>query len=409
MDKVKAPGLKWRKLASGLSPVWVANEQDVKNGYRPKTVNLSHLADQPDVLVAQCKVYQTEMELWRLGHRRDPLAFDGTIQALLSIYQRHPESPFHALRPGSVHPYKFYLARLEAHIGKRRIEEISGLDILRWHRVWSSGGKHLAAAAMARTVLDSALSFGVMSRLKGCAELSVIVREARKKLPRPKPRNETMTADQVAAARAAAHAAGRPSRALAYAIAYETTLRLWDVIGQWWPLDQGGISDVIDAKRKRKWFGIRWEDIGDDLVIRYMPSKTDEKTGKTISYPLAKAPMVMEELAHWPAAKRKGPIVVSETTGRPYLDRVFDKGWADDRKAANIAENIWARDLRASGITEGRASAASIDDAAKVAGHSTTKTTATVYDRATLEAAERFAEARVQGRKTKRVVRNAGS
>lgn len=223
--------------------------------------------------------------------------------------------PFHALRPASVHPYKFYLARLEAHIGKRRLEEISGLDILRWHRVWSNEGKHLAAAAMARTVLESALSLGVMSRLKGCAELSVIVREARKKLPRPKPRNETMTAEQVVAARAAAHAAGRPSRALAYAIAYETTLRLWDVIGQWWPLHQGGISDVIDAKRGRKWFGIRWEDIDDELVIRYTPSKTDEKTGKTISYPLAKAPMVMEELAHWPRARRKGPIIVSETTG----------------------------------------------------------------------------------------------
>lgn len=56
MEKVKAPGLKWRKLASGYSPVWVANEDDVKAGFRPKTVNLAHLADQPEILVAQCKV-----------------------------------------------------------------------------------------------------------------------------------------------------------------------------------------------------------------------------------------------------------------------------------------------------------------------------------------------------------------
>ena len=60
--------------------------------------------------------------------------------------------------------------------------------------------------------------------------------------------------------------------------------------------------------------------------------------------------------------------------------------------------NIWARDLRASGITEGRAANASIDDAAKVAGHSGKRTTATVYDRAVLEAAGCFADARILGR-----------
>lgn len=43
METVKAPGLKWRKLASGPSPVWVADEVDVKNGYPPKTANLKHL------------------------------------------------------------------------------------------------------------------------------------------------------------------------------------------------------------------------------------------------------------------------------------------------------------------------------------------------------------------------------
>ena len=40
----------------------------------------------------------------------------------------------------------------------------------------------------------------------------------------------------------------------------------------------------------------------------------------------------------------------------------------------------------------------STDDAAKVAGHSGKRTTAVVYDRAVLEAAGRFADARIQGR-----------
>lgn len=40
--------------------------------------------------------------------------------------------------------------------------------------------------------------------------------------------------------------------ALAYAMAFETTLRLWDVVGQWVPIDSLGVSDVIDPDREEK-------------------------------------------------------------------------------------------------------------------------------------------------------------
>ena len=73
-------------------------------------------------------------------------------------------------------------------------------------------------------------------------------------------------------------------------------------------------------------------------------------------------------------------------------------GWNKDRKAAGIPQDVWARDLRASGVTEGRAHGAATDDAAKVAGHSKKDTTAQVYDRAALEAQRRFAGVRVAGR-----------
>jgi integrase len=70
-----------------------------------------------------------------------------------------------------------------------------------------------------------------------------------------------------------------------------------------------------------------------------------------------------------------------------------------DRTSASLPANIWARDLRASGISEGRAAGVSMDDAAKVAGHASTRMTSAVYDRAVLAAAERFAEARSNKRK----------
>lgn len=399
MDQIKAPGLKWIKRPKGRSPVWVADETDVKNGYTPKTVNLRDHANHPEILIARCNALQADMMLWRAGYRRDATAFDGTVKSLLQIYQRHPESPFQDLKPGSRRPYVHYLGRLEGHIGNRRVDSVDGVDVKRWHKLWSTNGKHLAAAAMSRAVLEAALSFGVSLRLDGCQELVGIVREVRKKLPKSKARTQNMSADQVSKARAAAHKVGRPSRARIYAFAFETTLRLWDVTGQWVPMDEPGISDVLDIEKGLKWFGLRWEDIGDDLVVRYTPTKTADTTGKTIVYPLANAPMVLEEIASIPVEARRGPIIISEATGIPYHQEAFRRGWRKDRKAADIEEDIWARDLRASGITEARAADASIDDAVRVAGHASRKTTEEVYDRATLEASERFSKRRVEHRK----------
>lgn len=395
METVKAPGLKWRKLASGLSPVWVADEVDVKNGYQPKTVNLKHLADAPDMLIAKCASLQADMLLWRTGFRRDVLRYDMTVRSLLDIYENHERSPFHKLKPASRRPYLHYLKRLRGSIGTYRIPEISGIDILEWHDVWSDNGRHLAASAMARAVLDAAISFGIMLRHAGCAELAVILRETRRKLPAPRARDVTATAEEVVRLRKAAHARGSKSAALAYALVFETTLRLWDVLGQWVPLTEAGVSMVIDAGRKEKWFGLTWDDIDATLLLTYTPSKTAERTGNAVLYPLTKAPMVMEELQHWPTELRIGPVIKAEETGLPYEEQAWRKRYKKDRQAAGIAANVLARDLRASGVTEGRAGGASLDDAGKVAGHTGTRTTKKVYDRAVLEAAERFADVRI--------------
>ncbi|WP_181173912.1 tyrosine-type recombinase/integrase [Mesorhizobium sp. B2-5-7] len=302
-------------------------------------------------------------------------------------------SNFHKLRPASRGVYLHYLGQIEKEIGSRTVGDVSGLDLKEWHVRWSSDGRHLAASNMCRAVLLAVVAFGVEARLAGCAELAVSLRAANRNLPNPKRRESVITAEQVVALRAAAHADKRPSSALAYALVYETTMRLWDVI-----------------------LGMQWEDIDANLVMRHVPSKTSTKTGLAITYPLTRAPMVVEELVFAGAIRLEqangidryvladrpvGPMVVCEGTGRPYLASSFREQWRKDRNAAGVPANVWARDLRASGITEGRASGVSTDDAAKVAGHASTKTTAAVYDRATLEAAERFADARAAYRKLK--------
>lgn len=394
MEEITATGLKWIKRHASKTPVWVASAK----GYEPRTVNLSHLRDEPEQLAAKCALLQAEMNAWRAGLRETEKFFDGTLRSILQKYQTEPDSSYFSLRPKSRKPYDFYIGKLMHEVGDRRIDKISGIDLKRWHDSWSSGGKHLAASKMMRAVIDAAVTYGVMCRITPCIELREVLKAASRRLPGPKRREIVITADQVVALRKAAHSAGRPSSALAYAIVYETTLRLWDAIGQWVPMDASGVSDVVNPRTDNKWFGLRWDDIDDNMVLRYVPSKTSMKTGLAVSYPLLQAQMVVEELQHWPEAERIGPVIRYEKNGRPYLSEVFSSMWSRDREAAGVQPDAWARDLRASGITEARAAGISTDDAAKVAGHASTKTTSAVYDRAALEAAERFATARTKGR-----------
>ncbi|RUW52983.1 integrase [Mesorhizobium sp. M1A.F.Ca.ET.072.01.1.1] len=375
--RVRAPGLRWIRRPTHFEPRWIAPEQDRKAGYRPKTINLSRWAGKPDELGKRCDALWADMLEWRSSRLMNPFRFDGTIKSLVTAYSTHPQSSFHQLKAVSHRVYTHYLGQIEKEIGDRAVGEISGLDLKGWHVRWSSNGEKPAASKMCRAVLMAAVAFGVEARLPGCADLAISLKAASRKLPGPRRRETVMTAEQVVALRAAAHADGRPSCALAYAIVFEAAARLWDVL-----------------------LWLSWEDVDADLVLRYVPSKTSGKTGLAVTYPLTKAPMVMEELAHWPEP-RSGPMIVCEGTGMPYSSNYFGEKWRLDRAKAGIADNVWARDLRASGITEGRASGVSTDDAAKVAGHASTRTTSAVYDRATLEAAERFADARVAYRHRK--------
>lgn len=403
---ITAPGLVWIRRKGGFTPYW---RPSVAGFLKEKNLNLSSLADDPGKLIERCRSLNSSQELFRMGAKTHLAPFDGTFGAILHAYRTDANSTFHKLRPGSAHPYSHYLSRLELELSDVRIDSVSGMDLQAWHEEWSEGGEKLAAAKMMRAVLDAAIAFGIMKarpgswELRSLTDLRTVFKTTSRKLPHPRRREFTITADQVVALRQSAHADGRPSCALTYALVFETTLRLWDVIGQWWPLDTALVTDIIatpagSRKQAMKWFGIRWEDIDENMVLRYMPSKTSEKTGLAITYPLSKAPMVIEELAHWPVEKRKGPIIVYEGTGLPYSSNYFGDKFRIDRKAAGISSLVWARDLRASAISEAREGGVATDDAAKVAGHASTKTTSAVYDRAALAASERFADARVKSR-----------
>ena len=395
---IKAPGLKFRPRAGGeLIAYWIASSAAVAAGYPVKTVNLTGIP--LEQIAERCERLDAEM-LAFLGKPR-ARAFDGTLGALLAIYQTHEESPYRTLKRSSRIPYDHYLAKLQAAYGALRLDRLTGLDFKRWHKDWRApkveGGKELlGAAAMALSVLKAALSFGHVSGFADCERLSNVAKELR--LPSPAPRDQAPTAADVEKARAAAHALGRHRAALCYALQFETTARQWDLIGQWIDAADPRLSAVVSGGRK--WIGPTWAAIDGNMILSLTPSKTEATTRAKVHVNLSKCPMVMAELVLIPPAERVGPLIVNEFTGLPYLVGRFQEVWTDVRKAAGLPAGLWNRDLRAGGITEAEMAGVSVDDRAKLAGHSS-KVNREVYSRDRLAASDRVVEARDRFRKGK--------
>jgi hypothetical protein len=402
-NRPQSAGLKWRKRAKGPDvPYWFADPKAVAAGYPVKSANLALYAGNPTLLKERAERLQSEMLLWMSGYKKSGQDFDGTFRSLFENYQRDPKSPFNtSLKPETVRLYTTYLKKLIPHIGARRIDRCDGRDVMGWFEQWrvasdGSGRDQLSVARVCLAILKAAISFGIVCRSAGCREFQAILGELEfDTLPS---RTQAPTAAQIIAARKAAHDAGFPLRALAYAIQFETTLRQYDVIGQWVPLSHPKPSAIIH--RGKKWIGPMWSAIDDKLVLGLVePTKTEDTTAAVVSFDLSVCPMVMEELALIPIEKRKGPLIIKELNGRPYDHEDFRKQWNRDFDAAGLPKGMWNRDFRAGGVTEGATSGASRDDRRTVAGHSKEETTMK-YERGavSLEAHRRVMKARTGAR-----------
>jgi hypothetical protein len=399
MEESQAPGLRWRVTKGRKTPIWRASKAAVKAGYPVKSANLALFADDERMLRQRCHRLQAEMIEWMSGRRERSMNFDGTFASLISIYQRDPESPYQKLKPSSRHPYDVYCRMLTLEIGARRIDACDGRDARRWFKAWSepaaaSARPRIAAARMAMIVLKTALSFGKACRLPGCGEFKTTIEDIR--FQAPAPRQEAPSAAEIVRLRQAAHQIGHAPAALAYSLQFEASLRQWDVIGEWIPLNDPRPSALIDGNSK--WIGPIWSQIDDNLVLRITPGKTERSSQARVILDLRSYAMVVEELAGISPEARKGPLIVNPRTGLPYRQWYFREVWRRSAAAADVSQTIWNRDLRAGGITEARQAGAPTDDVAKTAGHSSKRTTARVYDRDTLEAARRVAKARAAHR-----------
>ena len=396
-ERPKGPGLKWRQRRNGPEvPYWFADKKAVAAGYPVKSANLKPFADRPAMLKERVERLQSEMMQWMAGDRNTAPLFDGTFRLLLNLYEREPESSHQELKPGVMETYNVYIRRLRQHIGNLRVDQADGRDLKRWFAVWRTdpdGSDHLPRARMVLAVLKAAISFGVTCRLPGCKSFQEVMGEI--EFPSPRSRTFAPTAQQIEAARKAAHAAGHPRRALLYALVYDTTGRAFDFLGRWQPISYQKPSSVLGYGKK--WIGPHWSVIDDQLMMKIQPTKTENTTAVEVSFDLSICPMVMEELAQIPASERNGPLIINERAGLPYIYQTFRLGWNADFQAAGIPKGMWCRDLRAGGVTEGGKAGASKDDRRKVAGHAKEKQTEK-YDRDQLAAQRRVMLARTKYR-----------
>lgn len=429
-----APGLKWLRRKTGWEARWRAR-LDLK-GFSPKSVPLWKGATLDEVpsedaaryVADQCHRLQAEMLVWGRGGVPQLVTFGGTLRSLIECYTSDPDSRYRSLRFQTRRSYDANCRRLITDHGDVLLSDIKGRVIKRWHEKWGEGGKVAMSHALVG-MLRTVLTFGATlledeDGAEQCSRIKAILHDMKFKMS--KPRGEQVTAEQANAIRAMAHEMGLPSIALAQAFQFDCTLRQKDVIGEWIPGGEPGLSDVTSGNDK--WMcGLRWSEIDSNMVLRHTTSKKQ----KDVEINLRLAPMVMEELRNLPGTgmtpgdtrtaqgmqgdrivermpprgtipilPTSGPVIVYERTGVPYEDYQFRDAWRRVAEKAGIPAAVRNMDSRAGAISEAFLANAPADHIRQSATHSNISTTQG-YNRIATQATAEVMRIRVEHRNKK--------
>lgn len=363
-----APGLVWRRRVNHWVATWQPRTDLVKRGYMAKTIPLWSGEEPTELeraeIVDQCNRFQTEMLIWgRGGLPEAPTQFDGTVKSLAECYQLDPDSPFHKLEHKSRLHYCALMQRIVRDHGYDYVREIKARTVLRWHEEWTERGVAMAHGTL--RMLRTLITFGAtILEDAECERLTGILCKMRFKMG--KPRTERLTAEHAVAIRAAARW-GTPSIALAQAFQFDCMLRQKDVIGEWLPQSEPGLSDVLHGAEK--WLkGIRWEYIDQNMILRH----TTSKRKKEIEIDLTLCPMVMEEFARLQLEgplPTHGPIIISEFGGKPWEAAKFRRRWRELADKAGVPKTVRNMDSRAGAISEATDAGAELEHVRHAATH----------------------------------------
>jgi hypothetical protein len=347
-------GLVWRPRKKHWAAYWIPRQDIAARGYpiesrllwppsnRPTAIPTE--SDWQDLAVA-CDVLQNEMLTWGSGVLVvDQLAgFDDTVASLIRIYLTHKDSPYHELRHNVQITYGRRMEYIQRDFGQKRISALTLSDFKEMHRFWLAprkpGEKRRISHAHEQMVyVRQAFRFGKALKLPGCREAKDILDEM--EFQNAKRRTTIIDNEQANLIRTEAHRQRLGSIALAQALQTGLGIRQKDAIGEWIPVSDPGLSEVLDGQWK--WVvGFRWEEIDQNFKLEHRLSKSlrgrdaiaDQDAGKVKDWNLMLYPMIVEELALIagvsPADLRRdllpaaGPIVIAEHNGLPWIDKVF--------------------------------------------------------------------------------------
>jgi hypothetical protein len=343
----------------------------------------------PAALSELCRRYEARLHDWLAGRSGDAWAFDGTVGSLCRIFERHPESPVHDVRPSTGRFYRECFKVIHATVGARSVQTVTAIDVKGWHRRWKEpaeegGPERVKRAHAVVSALRMAIRFGAALELPRCRELSAALGEL--EFEKGARRTARMTADHVRAMIAAAPGldAARGDRryryvAIATATQFETALRQKDVIGEW----------RRAPGQAPAWHGeYTWEAIQGGGILRLSTSKT----GAAAQFDLTRYELLWPLLQGVPQGERAGAIIKGEG-GLPIRETSHRKWFRELATAAGVPAHVWNMDARAGAVTEALESGVDIGVASRAATHSGIAMTAR-YDRETNTAIATVAEAR---------------
>jgi hypothetical protein len=356
-----------------------------------------------------------------------PLAvFRDTIESLVKIYLTHKDSPYHELRHHVQITYGRRLSYVSRDFGGKVVSELTMSDFKEMHRSWLApldredkdgniipGKPRVSHAHEQMVFVRQAFRFGKALKLPGCRDAKDILDEMEfKNVGR---RKVFLSLEQAILVINKAHEVGSHSIAATQALQACLGIRQKDAAGEWIPLSDPGMSDVVDGKWK--WvMGFRFEELDQNFTLTHRLSKSvrgrdglaDSDAGKVKTWKLPLYPLIMEELARMagvsPAMLTRdmlpasGPMIIAEHNGLPWIGKSFGEKWRKIARLAKIPDEVQNRDSRAGAGTDAELKGADIEQIRQGLGHSKPDTTR-LYLRAEEEATDKVAVLRF-GKKT---------
>ncbi len=266
-----------------------------------------------------------------------PLRPRKTFGALIERYQTDERSSYRNVRHNTRESYNRKLKRLMDDCSTYTPSDLNRSNIAGLYVKWTNDGKTPGMGHALVTAMRVVVNYGAtVLEDEDWARVSVVLRHMRFKM-KDRSTVERLTREQAIAIIKKAHEMGFPALALAQAFQTDCGLRQTDVIGEWVPQSEPGVSvtDVTDGSKK--WIrGIRWNQINSDDILEHTTSWSNRH--RVID--LNDALLVKAELKKLGERPKSGPVIVNPRTRLPYVAATFRLVWRQVADAAGVPRNV---------------------------------------------------------------------